>query len=510
MRFNRTSAIKAANIAPAAIRKIATAFPDRFNLAGGQAFGMTPKFELAFALLTTFLAPSFYASPSAKIQQIQEVMKKVNDPMYCAKAAIFARTQYGMRSCTHLVAAEIAKTVKGQPWAKHFYNQVVYRVDDANEILAAYLTFYGKPIPNSLKKGLKLSLGKFNAYQLAKYKQESGAIKLVDLFNLVHPIPNREQEEAFQKLMKGELASDSTWEAMLSAAGSDVTKKAAVWRKLIVEDKNMPYFALLRNLRNIIQQGDQETIDQACDMLVNRDRIKKSLVLPFRFLSAIQELAALTESSARKVIKAVNDAVELSLDNVPVFKGKTLVALDSSGSMGPGSPDPKRPANIGALFCAAIARTNDADVMLFDSRAQHVNVDLSAKIPAIKADIYSKMQGGSTDFRLIFDEAKAKYDRIIILSDMQAWVGGRAPLNEYATYCKKFGANPKIYCFDLTGHGSLQFPQQHVFALAGFSDKTMDLIGILEENPNALVAQIEAIQIPSIGAAPQVVVVAEG
>ena len=53
-----------------------------------------------------------------------------------------------------------------QSWTKNFFDKVVYRVDDASEILAAYMTLHGKPIPNSLKKGLALSLGKFNGYQL--------------------------------------------------------------------------------------------------------------------------------------------------------------------------------------------------------------------------------------------------------------------------------------------------------------------------------------------------------
>ena len=38
----------------------------------------------------------------------------------------------------------------------------------------------------------------------------------------------------------------------------------------------------------------------------------------------------------------------------------------------------------------------------------------------------------------------------------------------------------------------MQFPEAGVFALAGFSDKTMDTLKFLEEDRHALVRQIES------------------
>ncbi len=85
------------------------------------------------------------------------------------------------------------------------------------------------------------------------------------------------------------------------------------------------------------------------------------------------------------------------------------------------------------------------------------------------------------------------YDRIVILSDMQGWIGGGAPTKAFARYKQRFGANPYLYSFDLQGYGSLQFPEDKVFALAGFSDKVFDLMRVLETDRGAVVKAIEGV-----------------
>jgi hypothetical protein len=43
--------------------------------------------------------------------------------------------------------------------------------------------------------------------------------------------------------------------------------------------------------------------------------------------------------------------------------------------------------------------------------------------------------------------------------------------------------------------GTLQFPENNVFALAGFSDKVFDIIKLLKEDKKALINEIKAIKI---------------
>jgi len=80
---------------------------------------------------------------------------------------------------------------------------------------------------------------------------------------------------------------------------------------------------------------------------------------------------------------------------------------------------------------------------------------------------------------------------------MQAWVDYNTPASSYAAYCKRFEATPNVYCFDLAGYGTTQFTTSapNVYQLAGFSDKTMELLQSLEVSPTALIDEINKIEI---------------
>src|ERR1700744_6610420 len=178
------------------------------NLAGGRAFSQSTKDELVSILLTSTLGDQFYRSGDATTERVKELVASTDDKAFVAKAAIYARTEAGMRSVSHLVAAELARGVRGAPWTKRFYDRVVHRPDDVLEILACYLAVYGRPIPNALKKGLGTALARFDEYQLAKYRKTRAEIALVDAVNLVHP----PHTEGLRKCCICTLSLAETWE----------------------------------------------------------------------------------------------------------------------------------------------------------------------------------------------------------------------------------------------------------------------------------------------------------
>ena len=111
---------------------------DTTNLAGGRAFHQSPKSELVSILLTATLEDTFYRGGNATADRVRELIKAMDDKSFVAKAAVYARTKAGMRSVSHLGAAELARYVKGVPWTKRFYQLVVRRPDDVLEILACH------------------------------------------------------------------------------------------------------------------------------------------------------------------------------------------------------------------------------------------------------------------------------------------------------------------------------------------------------------------------------------
>lgn len=467
------------------------------NLAGGDAYKQSPELELISILLTSFANDSFYRSANDTFTRLKELVN-LCDKRFVAQAAVYARTQFGMRSITHVVASELAKHISGETWAKDFYSAIIYRPDDMMEILSYHASKNGK-LPNSMKKGLAKAFDKFDAYSLAKYRGEGKGFKLIDVVNMVHPTPTEKNSEAISALVKGELKSFDTWEVELSKAGqgsSDESEKAKlkkeVWIKLIRE-KKLGYFALLRNLRNIIEQAP-EVIDEAIESLINEALIKKSLVLPFRFLTAFEEIQKLSDGKVvRSVLMALNKAVDISIKNVPVFDGETLVVLDVSGSMHMNNLGTKSPHVIGALFSAVLAKSNNSDFMVFSDLAAYHNINPMDSTITIANSL--RFASGGTNFHSIFQTANKKYDRIIILSDMQGWIGGHTPVGEYNKYKIKHNATPFIYSFDLCNYGSMQFPEANVFCLAGFSEKVFDIMKLMEQDKKALVNEIKKVNI---------------
>jgi 60 kDa SS-A/Ro ribonucleoprotein len=216
----------------------------------------------------------------------------------------------------------------------------------------------------------------------------------------------------------------------------------------------------------------------------------------------VGELFTLYRFRVNRLLVELSKAMDLSLDNVPTLPGKTLVALDESGSMDSSylnerslgkTPVRISARQIGAIFACALVKKNYCDLIGFSEWAYYVNVDPSNSILGMVASI--PIISGGTNFNSIFQTANQPYDRIIILSDMQAWVGYTTPKESFKEYKQRTGANPYLYCFNLVGYGDTQFPANKVYQLAGFSDKVFDTMKLLETDREALVHEIEALEL---------------
>lgn len=456
------------------------------NLAGGKAYKESNEMQLASLLLTSFGDDKFYQKENETYKRLEQLIEAC-DKEFVAKAIIYARKEFGMRTITHIAASMLAKHIGGATWGKNFYDKVVHRVDDMLEIIACHISRKQK-ITNAMKKGFASALARFDEYQLAKYKGEGKTVKLVDVVNLVHPVQSEKNNGAIDKLINGKLKSFDTWESELSAVGSDVEAKKTVWRRLLAENK-LGYFALLRNLRNIIQLEDKELKEMAFKAMLDEKAIKRSMLLPFRFSTAYDEMAKI-DSDAMRV---VSRACEIACNNVPKLDGKTLIALDVSGSM-----SSARVADIASLFTAVLLKSNDCDLITFSDGAQYRRVNTDDSVMTIKNSI--KYACGGTNFEAIFLTANKAYDRVILLSDMQAWLQNgwfcKSPKAAYEWYKREYNApNCKFYSIDLAGYGTMQMPQQDVYCLAGFSEKIFDLMKHFECDKNALVSAINNVNL---------------
>jgi hypothetical protein len=460
------------------------------NRAGGQAYKSSPELELVGILLTSFVKDKFYESAGGELQRLAGIIQSVNKK-FAAQSAIYARHEFGMRSITHALASELAPYISGQAWADDFYNSIVRRPDDITEIISYHLG-RGEKLSSAMKKGLANAFNKFDGYQLAKYKGEGNKVKLVDALNMIHPRPKDDGQDAiFKKLTEGTLKSKDTWEARISASKGDKQEKKKAWQELLESDR-LGYFALLRNLRNILKDAPG-SVDLACEKLTDAKRIEKSLVMPFRFLTAMKTLERENLDGIRKVFSALNKALDKSVDNVPIFEGKTLIALDVSGSMTSGLSDKLRPAEIAAVFAMALYKTNDSDFLTFDRGAEYQMINPDDALTTMVNRI--NFRGGGTNIHSIFYRANKAYDRIVILTDNQGWMGYGTPAKALNDYRKNYDADPIIYDFDFESYGDMQFPESNVYCIQGYSDKVFDIMKLLETDRKALINEIKKIEL---------------
>lgn len=484
--------------------------PDATNLAGGKAYKQSPKLAIASLLLTSFASGSHYETESDAVERLKSLYGELSaeDKIFLAKAAIYARNEFGMRSITHIAANIILDDIKENKysWASSFFSRVIFRPDDMSEIIACYWKDGKRSLPNSLLKGFRRAFNKFDNYQIAKYKMSDKDVSLIDIVRLVHPKPIERNAKALKELVYGTLKQTETWNAQLSAAGrnakSDEEKqenKAKVWENFVAKGEKIEMMALLRNLKNIALQATSEVLGKALSLLKTKKLVTKSKILPFRFLTAYNEFVgnqpAVPQSS--KITEAIAIAMEHSVSNVPKFEGKTLVALDASGSMFWDDTFTETRFAQGAVFAGSLFKSNDADLCLFSNNAMYAqNFNSLDSIITIMLQLYNQSQRAGTNFESIFElikRSKIKYDRIIIISDEQSWCGNTK--RGLTSYKSALDVNPKIYNIDVSGYGTLQFPEANCFCFAGISEKVFDLMSITEQDPAVLVNTIENLEL---------------
>lgn len=461
------------------------------NKEGHAAYGMTDKSKLVTQVLTSFFNEAkFYGDNSA---EMQETIKNVieTDAGFVAKLAAFARREFNMRSVAHVLTAYLAHEVQGKPYVRKTVKAVSLRGDDVTEIMACYLSLFGKPVPNSLKKGISDVMQGFDEYTLAKYKGDGKSVKMRDLLCLCRPTPlNEAQSDMWKRCLNGELETPYTWETELSAKGNN----AETWEELIDSGK-VGYMALLRNLRNILN-ANPSNVDKVLDTIQNPEAVRRSRQLPFRFLSAYKEVSSICGS---KVLDVLENAVEASCANIPRLDGTTVIAVDVSGSMYNGiSANSNVKCSEIAMLLGLIAN-RICDNSIFYTFDDTITKHAFSSRQGILAGAMKMPRGGATYMRLPFERMIAdhvKADRIIFLSDNQCngMLHGVGNIVQLAAdkYRRETGNDICVHAIDLQGYGTQQFHGAKTNIVAGWSERVFDFIKIAEQGEGSLEKRIES------------------
>ena len=427
-------------------------------------------------------------------------------------------------------------------------NGCIFRPDDMSEIKDIMYALGAHSLPAAVRNGFKACIESYDTYRLAKYKKS-----IIDVANLVHPNPEKSKAEikddygvtmkALDAIMKGFAVAADTWEVAQSDAGQQVAKavkegkltkeegekvlaeaKADNWGSLL-KDGKLGIIAALRNIRNIMNNPRPEIIDMWCKLIQNQDMIKKNLVLPIYFDLAYdvvdKEFSYI--DGANKVKDALQDAYIKSIPNLAtVFTGKTCIMVDVSGSMGRGISNGTtiigEHASYGrtygwdysgrvyeqlpttccgykaGLIAATIAKATKADVIQFGDHARRVTYNPNTNVFVLAKELGSPYNEGtnlSCALELITAE-RAKYDRIIIISDNEINTGDLASY-AYKNYLRV--ASPYVYVVDLAAYGTTPVAGDKVGFFYGYGAQLYEDMTKNEFNPAAVIDKVKAIVI---------------
>jgi hypothetical protein len=541
---------------------------------GGQGFTQRPEAELV-GILSTGIQNTFYEKESERETRLKALVDKLSktNKLFVAKALVYARSVFGQRTVTHLGAVDLLPHLSGDELGKRFFTKrdrkanrggIVYRLDDMAEILACYMAKNKIKdedkwtMPRAMKLGFKAAIEDADTYELAKYQLKGNAVSLVDIVNLVHPVPSKrngtikvsldefkkavagtkfEKEYDFSQLKADETVMEipalralvlgilkqfNTVEDKNTEAGQEVaelvksgevTKEEA--EKLLVEKKTenyeeliktkkIGYLALLRNLRNIIKTDNSELLDKACELLVNKDFIRKSLVWPHQIDLCNEVLQSeFRPTQLGKVLIALNTAYERSIPNLKELmpERKTAVVYDSSGSMSTQISLEEHKRGIAsaldkaALIGATFAKGLNADVYTFANSCRMCTFNPTDSVNTIKKSILSSAMHGGTVWGTIFPELlrQGGYERIIIISDEQSHDNA---LNSYKEYCNKYGT-PYLYIVNICGYGPTVNIKENdkTYRLFGYTQDIYMKATTAEINIDQVIEQINKIEI---------------
>jgi len=411
-------------------------------------------------------------------------------------------------------------------WNRRVIDAVLQRADEPGELIAYWITNYGRNLPQPVKRGVADAVKRlYTERGYLRYDSASKGFRFADVIDLVHPgaiapwqgdlyrhalnerharnaevpesliavaarktvnamSPQRRHDLARLALRDGlehsiyERAMAGQWEWLQSLLGDTSHVRTPVdkrgrWKLVLPQ---MGYMALLRNLRNLADAGlTYVEIGEIAKRLADPEQVAKSRQFPFRFWSAYQATDGAFAS-------ALDAAFMHSMRNIPGLSGRSLVLVDTSASMNGGlfaRQSTMTPVQAAAVFGVALAVRNPGSVKLmgFASGEFEHQVPVGASAMAEVKRFMGRIGevGHGTDIHgAVARQYRREFDRVFIISDMQT-IDSRHLAHQTVP------RHVPIYGFNLGGYRASMMPLgpgRHEFG--GLSDATFKNIPLLE------------------------------
>lgn len=525
-KFNTAAIHRPAVFSPITSEQI----PSGVTHQGGDGYARDTRSKLFLLAVSNMVGENtFYETGPGRDDRYAALVRAATlaDPDWTLRLLWWLRRDANMRTAALVGAAEFAKArldagLSGL--SRQVVDGVMARADEPGEFLAYWTGRFGRALPKPVKRGVAdAAVRLYNEWSWLKWDSAGRAFRFGDVLDLVHPKPSSsrqgvlfghilddrhghvtdvpevlsvvEQRDGllswpvpdrrvlFERADAAErLASAGmTWESVAGWLQGPMT--AQVWEALI---PSMGYMALLRNLRNFDEAGVSDRVaEHVAARLADPEQVARSRQLPMRFLSAYNAVPS------SRWAWPLEQALRHSLSNVPALSGRTLILVDTSGSMSdPFSKDSslKRWDAAVVFGLGVAARCEHADVVSYSSAGwggkrlsvvfpRRAGESLLRSVVRWKAQGYFIGGGTDTPGAIRANLRPGFHDRLVVVTDEQSTgdVAGVVP------------AGVSMYTWNLAGYRHGHAPSgatgRHVFA--GLSDQAFRMIPLLEAGRDA-------------------------
>jgi len=478
------------------------------NAEQAPAYAFSPRHQLAQLAATGCLSQTFYANAEDQLDTVTALAQGV-DAAFVAKTAIYARESGYMKDMPALLAAGLAVRDVA------LLGQVFPRVVDNGKMLRNFVQILRSGAVGRKSLGTRPKKLVQHWLLTATEKQLLNAAvgntpSLADVVKMVHPKPAEAWRAAWFAWLIGKPVDEAALPPITQAferfkresaqgVASDVPDvpfqmltalelSPAQWAQIA---RTGSWQVVRQNLNTFARHGVFDIPGMAevvAAKLSDPQAVAKARVMPYQLMAAFK----VTGEAVPQVVRdALQDAMEVALNNVPSFEGRVVVCPDVSGSMSSAvtghrgsATSSVRCIDVAALVAAAVLRKNpQARVLPFEQDV--VKLALNARDSVMtNAQALAKIGGGGTNCSAplaLLNRERASVDLVILVSDNESWVdasrrGATQTMREWEVLKQR---NPKarLVCIDIQPTVTTQAAErQDILNVGGFSDAVFTMV----------------------------------
>ena len=413
-------------------------------------------------------------------------------------------------AATEMARTRLAAGLTTSGGNRNVISSVLLRADEPGELLGYWFRRYGRSVPHPIRNGLAdAARNLYDEKALATYDLTAQQVRFADVISLVHPkAATRDQEELFYHVIarrengspipaslamlraradlyavapqqRQELLDRPDAAQTLAAAGMTYGMlgrwllngmDARSWAAIL---PSLSYRDLLASLRALDECGlSEEILGRVGALLSDTGRVVRELVLPLRLHAADRTVPS------RRWGRALEQAMEAALAQVPALPGRTLILIDRSASMftqvDRGSA--VTVADQATVFGTALAlRARSADLVQFGTAHQQVTFSPGEPLFSL-AERFGEM--GDGDAAAAVRKRYDGHDRVVIVTDEpggSAWQGEH-PVAALPGHVPSYIWN--VASASNSGGESMTGARRHVFS--GLTDGAFTVIPLVE------------------------------